>query len=595
LREIDKSDAGDPTVELGPPKSIVRDATAPLVAMSRLFATAALYPSTHARIVEMAAPIVEAARSADPSRPFALEVGDDDSSRDAGGRLHEELRKLGILRIELSRDVTTQDLAAFARSLRLCTVERVGPAAFRHVELAALPPSIRVFERRFADAAADAPPADDDVVGRVRRDVLAALARDGAHDVRATDAVRKWAERMSRPTARLRTPAEVLADARRTLPQALPGVDWSGVLDGIHKALDVHLRDAFRGERRVEFDGATTMDLEMAGVDQDDLVAALDDITAACPAVGHVAPADGAEALSILLHALCDQDLSTMEEHVVRRLTACFAAEFGAHELRPLVGWIRRLAERAPRDEFDLRLAQVAASLREAGRDVARVLVAACEPPYRALANAMWPHLAYELVTGDDDGRGPERQALSTLLASVPRTTLREESRRLRTLVGRGAAPIAKSVFFPPRAELFDLYEILVETPPEAGFAAVVTAAIMRRPPAHPAAGALVALTPTDERAHRFVARLLREAKSPSSALNALAVDILVESLRGLPKARRNEDWVESAVRALAELPCAASDAMLRDVRDARRLLVFRAWPPRAALAAAAPAAEAAA
>jgi hypothetical protein len=370
------------------------------------------------------------------------------------------------------------------------------------------------------------------------------------------------------------------------LPQALPGVDWRGVLDAIHQAIDVHLRDAFRGERRAEFDGATTMDLEMSGVEQDDLVAALDEITAACPAEGHVAPADGAEALSILLHALCDPDMSAESDHVVRRLTECFAAEFGAHELRPLVGWMRRLAESAPRDEFDRRLAQVATTLREAGRDVARVLVAACELPHRSLATAMWPHLAFELVTGDDDGRVPERQALTTLLATVPRTTLREESKRLRTLVGRVEPRIAKSVFFPPREELHDIYEILVETPAEAGFAAVVTAAVMRRPPSHPAAGALVALSPTDERAHLFVARLLREGKWPSTALQGLAVDILVEALRRLPTARREDEWGESAVRALAELPCPASDAMLREVREARDMLVFRAWPLSAARAA---------
>jgi hypothetical protein len=601
-------------------------------ALARLLAAASVYPREHPRIAAIVEPVLAAVRAGlDERGRFLFRIAETDPEHRASSparRLLRELDALGIARMQIDRDVSVPDLFSFAKFLRQHAGRHSGEG-FRHLKLELLPWTIQVEERTFGAPTfrddEDTPKpeeagASDDLrtfrgtlisvdpatLVLVRKAVRAALrgqraafaaaiaqGRTPASEAEATrasaEAVRAWIERFNPARVQTRTPAEILADAEKTLPQMLPGVEWTPVLDGIRRVIDEYMRDAFRGETRADFDTKTVVPQESAqrAASKADLALAIGDFTHGSEPFVLAAAVDRAEQLAILLHMLHQPASRGETEGIVRRLGACLSGKPGPRERPVLVGWLRDVAAADAPKEMDARLVPVFGALRMSGGGaVAEVLLETCGGAHSRLATAFWPHVAYELITGDDPGAPARRETLTVLVLATPAARIRDEGARLATLIAMRPRPPAHDALTPPREAFHPLYEILLDTPHETGLAAAVTAAFIQHPPKHPAAGALVALSAGEERAQRFVARLIRDGETRSTALRALAIEILVGSLRNLPRRRRTEPWVPSALRALAELPCVQTVTMLRSVTNSRWLGLVWKWPPAARRAA---------
>lgn len=567
-------------------------------------------------------------------------------------RLRRELENLGVARIEFERDVSVADLVEFARFLRRLGSSHALDGTLRHIDFGKLPRAIRVAERSFGlpsfredeptpEQPAESPklstPADapetpeetadpgavkEDAAELLRRCVRAALDDQRAEMAAAVaaaklpedgkwsplaiaEAVLEWAERFRADDAEVPPPKQLLADAEKELPKILPGADWSPVLVAMRRVIEDHLRTLGEDEKPEDVAPPTAPGVDPVGAPpavplDADVAARHDARLQVLRSVGQfVAGAepfvlmpgiDRAEHLSVLLHLLSQSATRSENEIVVRRLGPTLSEALGQKESQVLVGWLRDLAKSADAQQIDRRLMPVLGALRRSGGGaVPDALVAACADPHADLAVPLWPYLAHELVTGDDLVEQPRRERLAYLVGRVAATRLREESDRLRALVVLGTRAIARNVIVPPRPDLHGLYEVLLSTPREAGFATEIATSFARVPPAHPAAGALAVLDPGEERAHRLLARVLREGDEPTTGSRTLAVETIVGVLRALPRRRRTEPWVPEAITSLARLPCDASTEMLTEIRSARRMLVIKLWPVaarRAAIAA---------
>jgi hypothetical protein len=600
-------------------------------ALARLVAAASVYPREHPRISAIVQPVLEAVRGGMGGRGRLLfRLSETDPARKATApaqRLLRDLAALGVQRIQIDGAVSVQDLFEFAKFIRSQASAGEG---FRHADFALLPWTILVEERSFGQPTfrddAELPRLDETSEaeelrtfrgGRedvdpatmvlVRRAVRAALrgqraafaaavaaGRAPASEQESTrasaEAVRAWLERHDPAKVQTRTPAEILADAERELPQMMPGIAWAPVLEGIRRVIDEFMRDAFRGEMRADFDVKTAVPTETAqrAGSKADLALRISDFTFGAEPFGSVSAMDRAEHLSILLHLLHKTTTRGETEGIVRRLGACLSGRTGPRERPVLVGWLRETASGAAAADMDGRLVPVFGALRMSGGGaVADVLLETCSGEFAHLAAAFWPHLAYEMITADDPAAGERRAPLAALVGRTPPERMRAEAGRLVTLVNLRPRPAAAGAFSPPVAGFHPIYEVLLDAPRETGLAAAVTSAFMQDPPKHPAAGALTVLAPGEERAQRLVARLIRDGDTRSAALRALAVEILVGTLRSAPKRRRGDAWVAPALLALGELACVESVTMLREVRASRLLWIWWRWPKSARRAAA--------
>lgn len=617
-------------------ESVAGEPEPPVVidALARLLSVASIYPPDHPRIAAIVEPVLRAVRAdSGPGRRFAMNVAEaaaDAKPGSGAARLRRELETLGIARIEVDREVSVADLVRFARFLRHHVANQSGEGGFRHLDFDMLPWTVHVLERQFgtptfsgSEAPSD-PETASGTSGRLVRpqtphdvsslsDELLALVRGcvraavenrtadamsavaswdarGDNEMAIAETVRAWVEASTRGALFTRTSAEILADASRTLPQMLPGVSWEPVLDGIRAVIGEHLHEGFRAEGRAEFDRKTPVNAESA--EKCAPVATLErsirDYVEGATTLVVGGGVDRAEQISILFHLMPEAEAEKQGESVMRHLGPCLGDDLGPRERAVVVGWLRSTATASAAPEVDVRVTPVLGAARSSGRGVvAALLIDACEPPHEGLAGPLWPHLAHELLTQDGAGDPVRRRRLEELVARVAPSRLREESARLGALVSRGTASAALEMPA-PRRELYPLYEVLLAAPRESGLPAMVTQAFLRHAEEHPVAGALVVLRTDDDRAHRLVARLVREGEPPSAGLRNLAVGTIVVALRQLPRRRRREKWVAPAMHALSRLPCAESVSMLREVIRDRRLIVVPEWPAEVRRAAAA-------
>jgi hypothetical protein len=624
-----------------------------LEVLARLIIVAAIYPPGHPRIATIVDPVLDVIRAtATQDRRFALSLGTAKKTETGPAtRLRRELENLGVARIEFEREVSVGDLVEFARFLRRLGSSHPLDGTLRHIDFGKLPRAIRVAERSFGlpnfreddvapeaqeapklvtpagmpeapDETADPGAVKEDAAELLRRCVRAALegqraevaaAVASAHlpedgkwsPVAVAEAVLEWAERFRSDDQDVPAPKVLLADAEKELPKILPGADWSPVLVAMRRVVEDHLRSA-TGETTAEPDqpppppeldpaaapAAVPLDADVAARHDARrlLLRSVEQFVAGAEPFVLMPGIDRAEHLSVLLHLLSESATRTENEVVVRRIGPTLSEALGQRESQVLVGWLRDLARIADPQQIDRRLMPVLGALRRSGGGAAAdALTAACADPHADLAVALWPYLAHELVTGDDLSEQPRRERLAYLVGRVAATRIRDESDRLRALVHLGSRTVAKSVIVPPRAELHGLYEVLLGMPREAGLPTEVATSFARFPPTHPAAGALAVLDPGEERAHRLLARILREGDEPTAGSRTLAVETIVGVLRGLPARRRTEPWVPEAIQSLARLPSEQATEMLREIRSARRLLFIRLWPAparRAAIAA---------
>jgi hypothetical protein len=395
-------------------------------------------------------------------------------------------------------------------------------------------------------------------------------------------------------------PERILAEAAKTLPRILPGMDLAPVLDSLKEAIDVHMRDAFRREASVVSPQDTVRSRE-----SEDHELSLEALEEQLDVVGDRGPdveleddphSRAAEHLGILLFVLGDEPTAAVLAGLGPRLSRALAAPFEAGEGDVIAGWIRDRSHHWTDEQIDQRLPALLEPLRARGAAVVeRTLLDAVRLGDARTLQALWPHVAAELLGGlgeepDESGASALELEAQETLGSLPAESRRAALGRLAALpvVARGA--VSRSLLSPPREALYPLYSLLLEFREAPAVGAEVVEAFFRYPPDVPAMAALLVLRPQEERTRAFIGRFLRERTSSgeTAGLKKLAAQIIISDLQALPRRRRTEDLVVKAIGSLRLLPCREVAQFVAEVKESRVLGILQAWPPPARQAAAA-------
>jgi hypothetical protein len=440
-------------------------------------------------------------------------------------------------------------------------------------------PTRALVQRMLAVAAREGVAAPDAAAGNVP-------GTGPRHVMNVREAVRAAAESLCRSLRRRRTVAgrdvaDLLDEASRLLPRALPVVESKRILEELADSIDAHLRDAFAGERPAAAApnrSAARLPRD-AGPAEDDLAHAIRLFTAGARQFDAVVGPDVVEEFSIILQIRSAGGAAPDAAHVERRVAAAAASGLDEAGIAVLTAWVREACARTDAADFDALVAPVVAGLRRTEPFAfARAVLDAHHRGCREAAVIAWPYLAGVLLSANRSVDAPLREELATVLAEVPASRVRYEAERLEGLLeptDGGTAPVVLST---PRAQLFPIYNVLFGLPAETGYPRVVLASFAKHAAAYPSMGALVNLPAGDERARRLLQQILRDG-GDREGTRALAVEILVSRLRALPADGRDAPWIVSAVKSLGALPCSESAEFLEEVLRRRRWVIGWAWP----------------
>lgn len=601
-----------------------------LEGLARIASAAAVYGAAHARVTEVSESVAAALRSTAAAGPVRIVVPSrPDAAAESGpaflaARLLRDLAMLGAAHVQFAPETTGADLVAFALFVRRAAAPRAGSGGFANVDFSELPPSVQVVARDFGKPTLDAgdlgaggdvsdpgglPPVAaaeaaeersvDDATRALLHKVVELALREGTPlgpasgesrlPANVREAIRAAAESLCRSLRKQsgsteRTVADILGEAGRLLPTMLPTGDAGKLLAELSRSLDEHMRDAFVDEQRNAKSTARKANkgLREPGPPEDELAESIRAFTAGAQAFEAVTRTDAAEDLSILLHVLGDGVAKEGADAVSRRLAAATARGVEEPERSVLVGWLRAAVGRLNPAGVDAILAPVEAGLRSTAPGVlAQVLAETCRTGGAAMGEPLWPHVAREVLASDDPRDAALRAELAGVLSRVPRSRILDEAPRLVALLPRRNPTLATSAISPPRPELFPLYEVLADLPPESGYARALVQSFSRHASLYPPAAALGGMDAGDERARTLLVRMLRE-RGDAPEVRSLAAGILVERLRALPDERRDAPWVDGALRALGALPCREADQFLEEVVGTRKWLIGWSWPVQA-------------
>ena len=128
--------------------------------IARVSSVAAVYGSSHPRVLEVAGAVAAVIRERAASGPAQIVVPDDAHAASdvghLGARLLRDLAHLGVALVEFGADATGPDLVALAALVRKAAAPRSGGGAFVSPEFSSLPPPVRVVLRDFGKPALDA-------------------------------------------------------------------------------------------------------------------------------------------------------------------------------------------------------------------------------------------------------------------------------------------------------------------------------------------------------------------------------------------------------------------------------------------------------
>jgi hypothetical protein len=152
----------------------------------------------------------------------------------------------------------------------------------------------------------------------------------------------------------------------------------------------------------------------------------------------------------------------------------------------------------------------------------------------------------------------------------------------LSTLEAFADNKIAPDIFHAVSPSCYSLFAFLYKTEVERYIGERVVGGL-RRNPRDWLIKAVAPLLDLNKQEHKlFLYSYLRQApqkKEISVVLKKIAARIIVETLANLPQERRNEQWVENTITALAQLPGEKTVEVLTQIAGAKKMLFIPEWP----------------
>ena len=602
-----------------------RSSTHPLLhALVRFESVAALYPSTHTRTVEAGEELLGALRAcADANGTVQIvnlagrlsvqssEVAD---SSAAARRLRAEFDMLGVVALEIAREVALEDLHAFARTWRSTVQSVANTRGLRTAELSHLPPTIRAHYREFGQRVSVDPSTAVEVVETVEVAAVGHNSRENCQRV-VDKTLRRVAARMhsADAPAALQTSApaarsldDVLQIAAQVLQHAIERyLSESTEVGGLRKLFDsIELAtalspDAESAELMLEVlreSADEVLEAEAAEAEQviaqigpdrehyERTIEALRDelaVQAGGPVLEGLEFDDRRECLSILFELGGGTRVTGSKRVLADRLRKLLSEPLAGGEHETVQAAIKELCARANAQTFDSILPEIAAAL---GEGQSQVWLAALVEAAAALdverLEVLWPHLANQILLGPRTRTSPYFAAAVAQVARLPRAKIIGAVRRLQHLEALLENKVARHAFAPPRAELANLYVALLGTMHAELVGAHLHGHLRAHPDKWPGARALACMRSADRECCELLARMFgAQSKSERMQVELAAARTLASKVESLPRESRNDAWIAPALEWLGQFDSSEIAALLGRIVGERRMLLVAQWP----------------
>lgn len=196
-------------------------------------------------------------------------------------------------------------------------------------------------------------------------------------------------------------------------------------------------------------------------------------------------------------------------------------------------------------------------------------------------ASLIWPHLVNELLV---EGSGPDKIIYHQLCQYAARPSHDEMTANLSYLKGLECFQdykIAPDIFHAVSPNCYPLFAFLFKTDIERYIGERVIGGLRRNPRDWLIKAIAPILDLTLQEHKLFLYSYLRSAsqKVLSSALKKIATKIITETIPKLPQDRRSEQWLETTIASMAQLPSPQTKEMLKEIAGGKKLLFIPEWP----------------
>jgi hypothetical protein len=194
----------------------------------------------------------------------------------------------------------------------------------------------------------------------------------------------------------------------------------------------------------------------------------------------------------------------------------------------------------------------------------------------------LWPYVVNEILV---EGSSKDKIAYHQLCQFAARLPNEQMTALLPELSSQEAFEdnkVAPDIFHAVSPSCYSLFAFLYKTEIERYVGERVIGGL-RRNPRDWLIKAVAPLLDLNKQEHKlFLYSYLRQApqkKEIPAVLKKIAARIILETLTTLPQDRRNEQWVENTIAALAQLPEDKTVEVLTQIAGAKKMLFIPEWP----------------
>ena len=194
----------------------------------------------------------------------------------------------------------------------------------------------------------------------------------------------------------------------------------------------------------------------------------------------------------------------------------------------------------------------------------------------------LWPHIVNELLVAGSSKDKIAFHQLSQVAARLSHEQMTAALPELQSLESFQDNQVASDIFHAVSPGCYPLFAFLLKTELERYVGERVLGGL-RRNPRDWLIKAVAPLLDLNVQEHKlFLYSYLRQApqqKIVSIALKKIAAKIITDCLTTMNQDRRTEQWVETTISALAELPGEKTVEVLQQISGGRKMLFIPDWP----------------
>ncbi len=552
-------------------------------------------------------------------------------------KVHDLLVPLNIARLELSRDLTPDDLRAALATLQAQRLKLGQSEGFHQIVITDLPPTVSIASRKIGTGGEPSLPAgllggrDETAASDAGTDAgtdggagtaagtapgLSALAHDLLSLAEQLLGVLAAADatpggpgerNRARPVslerlATLRGALQRLVEARpdpaqllRLIRQAEAALELGGDPAKVDLAFRVICRELgteATGDQELPAPALTENLAFTAGM----LTRACEELAARNVPVAPPLPSARRDVLAVTLNLLAEAPSEPLRSRCLAALEAGLArGALGPEELAAVAANCAFAVHRGT-DTADRVLPPVLTAIRRHHSGQLAALWERLRPADAAARLTLWPHLVNDLLLGLDPAPQSavmtlwvEANAIDAGKAAEPAVEpaadlaaqLATRLGRLESLADEGAAARLGDLLLIPAARVANVLTVLMGSRLAGRVGPLLHQALQRGQGGDLARVLTSALGDYDPAHRRFYTDLAHElaAEAPSPRFARQAAGTLLQTLAELTPAERREAWTAEAIAWLPALAGVAARPLLDRIVDERRFVVLKAWP----------------